>query len=107
MTKKKEMNYRIGDESDADNTWYLGEINISYTELVKLFGEPVSDGDGYKVDAEWILVFEDGEVATIYNYKNGRNYLGSSGKSKERIRYWHIGGRNEIVVDRVKEKMSV
>jgi len=98
------MGYHIGTREDASHTWYLGAIDISYRELVKKFGEPTTDGDGYKVDAEWILVFDDGEVATLYNYKDGVNYNGSRhGIPKTKIRDWHIGGREKVVIDRVVE----
>jgi hypothetical protein len=55
------------------------DANTTYAELVACFGEPETDIDGEKVDAEWCIKFEDGTIATIYNYKNGRNYLGKEG----------------------------
>ena len=67
-------------------------IDISYDDLVNVLGEPHSDGDGYKTDAEWDLLFEDGTIATIYNYKTGKNYLGAEGVSLKEERDWHIGG---------------
>ena len=78
-------------DDDANGTSLAGHIDISYAELVERLG-PSTETDGYKVDAEWLLRFEDGTVATIYNYKTGRNYLGSDGLAVEDIRDWHIGG---------------
>ena len=35
--------------------------------LISKLGEPTDSFDEYKTDAEWIIEFEDGNVATIYN----------------------------------------
>lgn len=70
-----------------------GYINASYSDLVEAFGEPKSDTDEYKTDVEWILVFNDDVVATIYNYKDGKNYCGANGLNVEDIREWHVGGK--------------
>jgi len=88
---------------DILGTSLVGEINVSYETLKRIFGNPKS-GDGYKVDAEWEIEFEDGEVATIYNYKNGKNYNGRNGTPKTKIFDWHIGGRGEDdVVERIEK----
>ncbi len=94
------MDVRITDEADTCGTSLLGYLDISYAELVEKLGEPTSDGDECKVDAEWGLAFEDGTVATIYNYKDGPN---SGGGCVEDIRDWHIGGRNKCAVKLVHE----
>lgn len=86
---------------DADYTSFQGGIKINYATLVNVFGKP-DVGDGYKTDAEWIIQFANGVVATIYNYKDGQNYNGASGTKTENIRDWHIGGRDNVVVDMVK-----
>lgn len=90
------MNYAVwhGWPSKLNGTSLQGYIEISYKELVEKLGKP-NDGDGYKVDAEWCVEFEDGTVATIYNYKDGKNYNGSSGTPKTKITDWHIGGNDE------------
>ncbi len=69
-----------------------------YSELVDLFGEP-AEGDGYKVDARWVIEFEDGVVCTIYNWKNGPNY--GENRKVEDISFWHIGGKWGNEWDRV------
>lgn len=80
----------------ADGTCLQGEIEIDYKILVKCFGLP-GKGDGYKVDAEWTVLTPFG-VATIYNYKDGKNYCGVAGLQKSKIRNWHIGGKQKEVV---------
>lgn len=89
------------DEINVNGSHLQGYVDAKYSELVSLFGKP-HDSDGYKVDAEWNVQFADGTVATIYNYKNGRNYCGSSGSPKEAITNWHIGGFTKQAVDNVQ-----
>ena len=93
---------QAADRKDTDGTCLQGYITATYAALVKAFGEPDSDGDGYKIDAKWGLKFEDGTVATIYNWKNGKNYCGVSAPGVKRITEWNIGGRKELAVTRVK-----
>ncbi len=75
-----------------------GSIYITYNELKKKFGKP-SNGDGYKIDAEWDIEFDNGMVATIYNYKDGKNYNGKEGTPKTKITDWHVGGKTNEVLD--------
>lgn len=82
-----------------------GYINRSYDELVKAFGLPL-DGDGYKVEAEWNIVFEDGTRATVYNWKNGRSYCGDGGLYPEEITEWHIGGFDKKAVEAVTNTLQ-
>jgi hypothetical protein len=82
-----------------------GYVNTTYTELVSAFGKP-TEGDGYKVDCEWIIEFDDGEQATIYNYKDGLNYCGADGKPTEEITDWHVGGEKREALKRVLQYVS-
>jgi len=84
-------------------TSLIGEIDVSYKQLVKVFGKP-DKGDGYKTEAEWRLKFEDGTIATIYDYKSGKSYDPEYGLPVEKIRDWHIGGR---VQEREKALLNV
>jgi hypothetical protein len=86
---------------NADGTSLQGYVSVSYHELLSKFGEPTGS-DGYKSDAEWELLFDDGKVATIYNWKDGKNYNGPDGLDVRYITNWHIGGRDKEVVSRVK-----
>ena len=91
---------------DVAGTSLQGYVHVSYAKLVRTFGKPHSHGDGYKVDAEWRLKASDGTVATIYNYKDGKSYLGSKGKPLSEIRTWHIGGRSPKAVSYVKKALG-
>jgi len=74
--------------------------DTKYKQLVKVFGKPNCENDGYKIDAEWAGKI-DGEIFTIYNYKTGENYLGKDGQDLEYITDWHIGGNSEVVVGKL------
>ena len=94
------------EEINVSMTSLQGELEASYQDLVKAFGLP-NQGDGYKTDAEWWLRFDDGAVATIYNWKNGKNYLGPDGLDVEDIDGWHVGCRSRDIVSRVKSALDV
>ena len=89
-------------EIQVGGTCLQGYINGHYHDLLETFGEP-TESDGYKVDAEWVLEFADGTVATIYNWKNGINYWGADGTPVECITEWNIGGISGTgIVDKVR-----
>ena len=93
---------------DTYGTKYQGSINCTYQFLVENLGEPkpyaYSDG---KCDATWELEFGYGGVATIYNWKNGTNYLGKDGELTENITDWHIGGHSSDVVRLVQIRLGM
>lgn len=100
------MQFKKAPQSLINGTCLQGYIHTSYRDLVECFGEPHCDGDGYKVDAEWMLRFEDGTVATIYNWKDGKNYCGFEGLDVEDITDWHVGGNSPKAVTRVEEAVN-
>jgi hypothetical protein len=96
------------DSANACGTHLQDYVTATYAELVEIFGEP-EDGD-YKTDAEWCLQFTEADgrktIATIYNYKDGANYLGSEGTPTEQITEWHIGGTERRAVTLVKQFLA-
>jgi hypothetical protein len=81
-----------------------GLITTTYDEIVARFGKQLTSGfDDYKSDAEWHIRWEDGMIGTIYNWKNGRNYLGSHGLDVWQITEWSIGGSSPDVVQRIRQ----
>jgi hypothetical protein len=94
-------------DSEIDNggTSLVGSIDIGYNQLKKVFGKPLTYDKGDKVDAEWLIQFNDGSVATIYNYKNGKNY-DNKGLPKTKITNWHIGGFSDAVVLKLEVVLS-
>ena len=83
-----------------------GHITATYAELVELFGKPHDFFDDFKCDAEWYVEFDDGTVATIYNWKNGRNYCGPDAPPVEAITSWNIGGNTTEAADKILEVSS-
>lgn len=100
------MKFETGDHIEIDGTCLQGEIDIGYAKLVRVFGEP-DEGDAYKVDAQWCIQFDDGTVATVYNYKNGKNYNGHAGMRTDLITNWHIGGQGPEAVHLVKRALGL
>jgi hypothetical protein len=91
--KGTDMNYETHNKTaiSTDGSSLRGEVIATYKELTDLFGAPTS-GDGNKVEAHWAVKFSDGTVATVYNWKDGKSYLGEQGKEVKDITEWHIGG---------------
>jgi hypothetical protein len=84
-------------DSRLNGSSLMGIATGSYHELVDLFGEPVVETDGYKTDAEWIIQLGS-MLLTIYNYKDGKNYLGADGLNVSQITDWHIGAKSQQAV---------
>ena len=84
-------------DANANMTGFKGEFPITYTELVEIFGQP-DDGPNADLDkttCEWRLQFEDGTVATIYDYKVGYTPMNEY--------EWHIGVHDSEALVRVHE----
>ena len=87
----------------------LGVITCSYEKLVQLFQRPFADPENTETDCEWQLLLENMHPIRIYNYKDGKKYLGDDGMSVKEITTWHVSGHYEddlnvlknIVGDRV------
>lgn len=85
------MKFRVTNNySDSNMTSFVGEVNTNYARLVEVFGQPINgSGDG-KVNSEWIIKFANGEVATIYDWKELETPTDDYN--------WHIGGHKRWVV---------
>jgi hypothetical protein len=79
--------------ADANMTSLQGYMQAYYHQLVEVFGEP--EGGGDKTTVEWCLSFEDGTVATIYDWKEYDTPTG--------LYNWHIGGKSKQAVARVQQ----
>lgn len=102
---KKFKTHNESNEIDTCDTSLMGHVSIDYNKLVETFGEPFDGCD--KTDVEWEIEFSDDKVATIYNYKDGFNYLGRSGMSVENITDWHVGGFDPVVVGRISKILGL
>jgi len=92
--------------SKVIGTSLTGYMNLTYDEIVSIFGKPNSKGDQYKVDWEWEFTLNDTPI-TIYNYKTGPSYGFKKVKAKD-IEDWHIGSKYsydlKILEDYIKQE---
>jgi hypothetical protein len=73
-----------------------GHVKTTFKRLTEVFGK--DNGSGDKTQAEWEIEFENGVVATIYDWKSYTNV--------ENITEWNIGGFDDTdVVALVKETL--
>ena len=81
---------------DTDGTSFNGvTIRATVEQLTNAFGDPTMDsnwGDD-KVNFEWEMETDEGEVFTIYDWKEGRP-LGLNDYIT-----WHIGARSKSVAN--------
>lgn len=75
---KEEILKQLGGREDAifkptdklqGMSYFIGTYEISYKELVKIFGEPNSEGDYEKISTEWNLEDDKGNLISISDYK--------------------------------------
>lgn len=96
--------------NDSEIEWHgtslQGRIDATHKELCAIFGQP-HGGDGYKVDAEWNVRFGDGTIATVYNWKDGKNYNGEDGTPVEQIKEWHVGGHDLKAFERIEATLQL
>ena len=93
--------HTVAIEKNEDSYGRMGYLNESYSTLVEMFGQPKNpDKDGHiiKTTAEWMILFNDGTLATIYNYKDDT--------PPEQNTFWHIGGKSSKSVLRVTEAVA-
>jgi hypothetical protein len=106
---KSSVPFMVG-HADLVGTHLQGELQIPFSRVVAVFGEP-READGHKVAFEWAITFADGTVASIYDYKASSLYLGEDGPTPEQMRAddfsdWHIGGRSRRAVELVREALT-
>jgi hypothetical protein len=88
---------------EVNGTWLQGYTVATRREIESVFGKPNYESEGDKVTTEWNILFDDGTVATIYDWKR---YEMGAPEMDERIE-WNIGGREPIAVERVEDALLV
>ena len=74
---------------EMTGTSLKGYIETTYEQLEGVLGEPVygpNESDADKITCEWVITFQDGTVATVYDWKVGETPMD--------LYSWHIGGNN-------------
>jgi hypothetical protein len=75
--------------ANSNGTSLQGYMTTCYDDIVKVLGEPhYRDED--KVTCEWSIQFNDGPVATLYDWKEYKTPMGKY--------EWHIGGETKSAV---------
>ena len=82
---------------DVVGTCYQGKIDTSYHRLVETFGLPEYFEDDDKVQVQWAIKFNDGTLATIYDWKDV--------KRASEVTEWHIGGHSQAAVVNVIDEI--
>ena len=82
-------------DTSVNGTSLRGYVGTTYDNLVNLLGEPLKGSDDGKTTCEWIIEFEDGAVATIYDWKQHET-------PKDHF-YWSVGGHNHKALEQVKD----
>jgi len=80
-------------QSANGTSFHSATINASVNQLINTFGEPTwqhNTGED-KVNFEWVLETDEGDVFTLYDWKEGRPL-----SSDETIE-WHIGSHSREI----------
>jgi hypothetical protein len=97
---------KITRTEETSGTWLQGSVLTTRAKLTNAFGEPTQYENDGKVTIEWGIKFEDGTIATIYDWK--RYELGTPAED-EMITY-NIGGYDPKavtnVINALKPKIS-
>jgi hypothetical protein len=105
MNENKPIRFLVGD-ANLEGTHLQGYAPVPFSRVVEVFGEP-RHGD-YKVAFEWAIVFADGTVASIYDYKASSLYGEPDAPTPEQMRAqdfsdWHVGGKTRRAYELVCE----
>ena len=89
-------------EKSANGTsFHNTTITTTINELTRVLGEPSYTGDFSedKVTVEWICERENGDVITIYDWKEYRSI------SKDEKIEFHLGGHSQLITFNGKEDL--
>ena len=99
--------FRLDLTANVNGTSGLSRVRCLPVELVEMFGKP-READGYKISGMYIFTNDDGEVFTVYDWKQTSLHWGprsgcpSPGKfwTSDEFVYLSVGGRRGSDVDR-------
>jgi hypothetical protein len=94
---------KLSNQSISGTSFHNSTIKASVNELIAAIGEPqYQSNDGQdKVNFEWDCETEDGDVFTIYDWKEYRSI------SKDEQIEWHIGGNSGFVTSTAVEEVEL
>lgn len=76
-------------------TSLVSHIEATYDDLRQIIGNDCRGPVGGKARASWWLLFEDGTVATIYDYQDTEPLVS--------LMNWSVGGHDRHALDLVRE----
>ena len=90
------------DESLANGTSGQGSVTATLRTLLKIFGQPNGQPSD-KTTVEWVLQFENGTIATVYDWK--RYELGTPEMDEHTD--WEVGGHDHDAYEQVRRAVSL
>ena len=93
----------INTSKNADGTSFHNDtFRATVSELRQILGVPyaVSNDGRDKVNFDWVMETEDGEVFTVYDWKEYRPL------SEDEIIEWHIGGHSSLVTMKASREIN-
>jgi hypothetical protein len=109
QSKSASMPFMVG-HANLVGTSLQGYLDVPFSRVVEVFGEPLTQVDGYKVAFQWSITFADGTVASIYDYKASSLYDdGQPTPEQMRAREfsdWHIGGKDKRADELVRAALT-
>jgi len=86
----------------SGTSFHNDTFQATVSELRQILGEPYSESnDGQdKVNFDWVMETEDGQVFTVYDWKEYRPL------SEDEIIEWHIGGHSSLVTMKASREIN-
>ena len=86
--------------TEVNGTHLQGYVTTTRRALETMFGKPFEYTDDYpywdgKTTTEWLIQFDDGVIATVYDWKRNSPAL-------DETCTWHIGGHGFEAAERVR-----
>jgi hypothetical protein len=88
---------------EINGTSLQGYTETTRADLTRAFGEPIWYGDHTeKVTIEWGVLFADGTLATVYDWKRyTEKELGA-----DEVYQYHIGGESAHAVELIEQALN-
>lgn len=84
------MQFKVDSENEIGGTSLQGYVTTTLAQLIEIFGEPERYAEGDKITVHWAIAFEDGTIATIYDWK--RYEMGTPELTE--VMEYNIGGES-------------
>lgn len=91
------------DQNPSGTSFHDSVIIATVAQLRKIIGEPedeTNDGND-KVNFEWNCETEEGDVFTVYDWKEYRRL------SEDEEIEWHIGGHSRSVTEKAAQELEM